>query len=253
MLSLFGDPGFDFGYTWPWTHGHLVLSVLFALPAALLRLRGFRWFSAALGFFAAWSLLGFLIIQFVFGFNRPLRLPVPEFLSSGKGLVLDVGAGSGRATIMVGQGRPAVRVVALDNFSAEYIRDSPKRLVENVRRAGMEGRVEVREADMRRIPAESGSFDAVVSSYAIDHLPRADIRPTLSEVSRVLREEGEFLLAVIHRDAWLLLTYGPLILHSFRPAHSWKLMLEDTGFVVQEMGTTPGSVHFLCRKRAARS
>jgi SAM-dependent methyltransferase len=240
---------FDFSYTWPWTHGHLVAAVLIALLAVLLRPRGPRWLFRALCFLAGWATAGFLIVQFAFAFNEPLRLPTTGFLTSDQGTVLDVGCGSGRATIMVGKARPSVRLVALDSFGAEYINgNSPSLLMQNVRLAGMEGRVEARTGDMRQIPAEAATFDGAVSTYAIDRLGRSERQQALSEVYRVLREGGEFLLAVINRDAWVFAAYGPLVLPASHRPDNWKAMLENVGFTVVATGTTPGSAHFLCRK-----
>jgi SAM-dependent methyltransferase len=240
---------FDFSYTWPWTHGHLVAAVLIALVAMLVKPRGPRWLFLALCLLAGWVTVGFLIVQFGFGFNEPLRLPTTGFLTSDKGTVLDVGCGSGRATIMVGRARPSVRLVALDSFSAEYISgNSPSLLLQNVRRAGMEGRIEALTGDMRRIPAAAATFDGAVSTYAIARLGRSERQQALSEVYRVLREGGEFLLAVINRDAWVFAAYGPLVLPASHRPDNWRAMLENVGFTVVATGTTPGSTHFLCRK-----
>ncbi len=240
---------YDFGYTWPWTHGHLVAAVVIALLAKLVKPRAPRWLFLALCLVAGWATAGFLIVHFAFGFDKPLRLPAAGFLASGKGTVLDVGCGSGRATIMVGEARPSVRLVALDNFSAEYISgNSPDLLMQNIRRAGMEERVQVRTGDMRQIPAEAASFDGAVSTYAIDRLGRSQRQQALSEVYRVLREDGEFLLAVINRDAWVFAAYGPLVLPASHRPDNWKAMLESVGFTVVATGNTPGSAHFLCKK-----
>ncbi|MFX8312614.1 class I SAM-dependent methyltransferase, partial [Acinetobacter baumannii] len=75
---------------------------------------------------------------------------------------------------------------------------------QNVKAAGIDqSRVRVIEADMRKIPAPDNTFNAVISSYAIDHLDRAGIKTALHEVNRVLAPGGDFLLMVIRADAWL--------------------------------------------------
>ena len=242
--------GYDFGYTWPWTHGHLVLACALAAAALLSRKWLWPWGSAVLFALAAWAIAGFLIVQLVFGFNRMLPMPTPRFLASGQGRVLDLGCGSGRATLMVGLARPAVQLSALDNFSAEYIRDNGEDLLRrNLRSGGIESRVQIVRADMRQIPASDGEFDGVVSTYAIDHLNREGSRRTLSEVSRVLKPGGEFLMMIIRADAWLKAAYGPLLIHQRRVGPGfWPGMLQDAGLRVIEEGVSPGSEYFLCRK-----
>jgi pimeloyl-ACP methyl ester carboxylesterase/SAM-dependent methyltransferase len=50
-------------------------------------------------------------------------------------------------------------------------------------------------ADMRRLPLASGSCAAVVSFYALHHLPRAELPAVLREFRRVLAADGELALA----------------------------------------------------------
>lgn len=45
-------------------------------------------------------------------------------------------------------------------------------------------------ADIRHLPIESESVDGVMSDYAIEHLPRADIEITLLEWVRIIKKGG---------------------------------------------------------------
>ena len=115
MLSL--SP-FDFGYPWWMTGGHAVPMVLLGIVAVL----GWRlaWRRAVVVLSAAiagWGLAGFVILNYVLAFGQPLPLPTTRFLPQGAGRVLDMGAGSGRATLMVLRNRPDTTVVALDIYS----------------------------------------------------------------------------------------------------------------------------------------
>jgi SAM-dependent methyltransferase len=242
---------YDFGYTWPWTHGHLVAACALALIAWFGRRRLPKWVTGLVAGLAVYAFAGFLVVQLVLGYNSPMTLPVDAFMAANTGEVLDIGCGSGRATIMVGQARPGIRLAALDNFSAQYIRNNGEDLLRrNLRAAGIkDDRVRVLRADMRKIPARDAEFDGVVSSYAIDHQSRAGIRQTLSEVNRVLKPGGEFLLLIINADAWLKFTYAPLLVHAhLGPGDPWRGLLEEAGFRIVERGHTPGSAHFLCRR-----
>jgi ubiquinone/menaquinone biosynthesis C-methylase UbiE len=102
---------------------------------------------------------------------------------------------------------------------------------------------------MRKLPFEANSFDAIVSSYAVDHLNRQGIKEALAEADRVLKPGGEFLLAVIGKDPWLQFTFGPLLMHSgTRGAEWWTSRLQEAGFQVTENGMRPATLYLLARK-----
>jgi SAM-dependent methyltransferase len=136
--------------------------------------------------------VGSLIVHRLMLANEPLVLPTQAFLPAGQGRVLDMGAGSGRSTLMVALGRPASRVTALDIYrGSEYgIGDNtPDRLIANARVAGVADRVDVKVGDMRQMPFDAGAFDAGVSAYAIDH-PRGDGAARARRAARVIRPRG---------------------------------------------------------------
>ncbi len=98
---------YDFGYEWPWTWGHVIGAVVFALAAYA----AWRVARPRLGLvFAAiglWAIAGAAIVNIVLGFSLPIPLPTTRFLEGGQGRVLDAGAGSGRSSLMVLLARPA--------------------------------------------------------------------------------------------------------------------------------------------------
>lgn len=244
---------YDFGYSWPWTYGHLVPAALFALAGFFAwKLKWRRWTLALFILLTLWSLAGLAIVQGPFRINRPLVLPTQSFLPSG-GRVLDAGAGSGRSALMVLLARPNSRVVALDLFNAEYIDDSLGRLRENARIAGVDQRLETQTGDMRAMPLPDASFDAAVSAYAIDHLRSADIDKGLAEVVRVLRPKGQFLLMTMDRDVWMRVAYPLFFAHTYygrtAAAERWRQRFAKAGLDVVEEGAAPGTLYILCRKR----
>jgi len=202
------------------------------------------------------------VVRFGLDINGRLPLPTPSFLASGSGKVLDMGAGSGRSSIMVLEGRPRTTVVALDKFGTEYVRHfgagesgeevidvGRRRLLANFRAAGVEQRASIQPGDMRKLPFDAATFDAVVSTYAIDHLDRGGVASALNEASRVLKPGGQFLLMVIAKDFWVNFTFGPLLLHVHtRSAARWVDLLHDAGFETIEKGRRPGAFYFLARK-----
>jgi cyclopropane fatty-acyl-phospholipid synthase-like methyltransferase len=156
---------------------------------------------------------------------------------------------------MVLEARPQTTVVALDLFAESYQRhfgtaqSGQERLLANLKAAGLEQRATIQTGDMRKLPFGAATFDAIVSTYAIDHLGRDGVTASLSEASRVLKPGGEFLMMVIAKDPWLKFTFGPMLLHSgTRSAERWTSLLRDAGFQMVEQGTRPATLYFLARK-----
>jgi ubiquinone/menaquinone biosynthesis C-methylase UbiE len=253
----------NFGYAWYWTFGHLAVTAI-ALPLLWL---GFarKWpklLLALLGAVTLWSLAAFATVQTRLNMNGRASLPTESFLPSGGGRVLDMGAGTGRSTLMVLEARPRAFVVALDSFSDQYVRhfgdrqdgkqvpdQGRDRLLENLHAAGVAERAGIQAGDMRQMPIASESFDAVVSAYAIDHLNRDGRTQALGEARRVLKPGGQFLLMVIAKDLWVKFTWGPLFMHTRLPGlDRWTGFLRDAGFQVVESGTRPATLYFLARK-----
>jgi SAM-dependent methyltransferase len=244
----------DFGYTWPWTHGHLVIVAVGLALLVVAWIRRWHWLpTLVLALVTVWAIAAFVVVQSVLRFNDLPTLPTPAYLASGTGRVLDLGAGSGRSSIMVLLERPKTTLVALDNFSATYIKDhGPDKLRANLRAAGVDARADVVSADMRTLPFPDASFDALVSTYAIDHLPRNDIPGALSEAARVVKPGGEFLLEIMYPDGWMRFAYGPFMMHGANAAQirtRWPSMMEQAGFRVVEQGTAPASFFMRAVKR----
>jgi ubiquinone/menaquinone biosynthesis C-methylase UbiE len=108
-----------------------------------------------------------------------------EWLPLGTLHVLDLGSGDGRLLGLVKLARPDSTSVALD-FSDTML----ERLGE---RFGRDRTVRVLAHDLTQpLPDTLGSFDAVVSSFAIHHLPHPRKRALYEEVFRLLRPGGVF-------------------------------------------------------------
>ncbi len=99
--------------------------------------------------------------------------------------VLDIGTGDGRLLALVSTARPGLRGVAIDV--------SPTMLTAARDRFGPSGRVEVIAHDIAQPLPAIGTFDAVVSSFAIHHCSDERKRELYREVFKLLEPGGIFL------------------------------------------------------------
>jgi SAM-dependent methyltransferase len=237
-----------------WQYGHIIPTAVFGLAAAVsFNHGGPGWLTIVCAVFSAWALSGFLVTQLKIRMNALLTLPTQRYLPDG-GRVLDIGCGSGRTSIMVADARPKCEVVALDNFSADYIEShGHDNTRANFRAVGVEDRISIQEGDMRELPFDNQHFDGAVSSYAIDHLDRADIHGVFCEINRVLKDDAQFLLMVIVPNIWTAITYGPMVHIGFPKRAYWRSAFEQTGFSIEEEGSYGGAAYFLARKTNASS
>lgn len=246
----------DFGYPWWLNYGHLMIAAV----AAVLLLLGYsrkwsKWPMRLLLALTVWSGAAFLVARVGLNVNSRAALPTPNFLASGAGRVLDMGAGTGRSAIMVLESRPQSTLVALDLFADSFERhfgrgENPQqRLLANLKAAGVDRRATIETGDMRKLPFEGAAFDAVVSSYAIDHLGRQGAVQALGEAARVVKPGGDFLLMVVANDRWAKFAFGPLLSHgATRDAAWWTARLKEAGFQVLEEGTKPATLYVLSRR-----
>src|ERR1039457_2514545 len=105
----------DFGYPWWLSYGHLALLAVFAAGLLLGYSRKWsKWPMIFLGVLTLWSTASFLFIRFGLDIDGRAPLPTQSFFRAGTGRVLDLGAGTGRSSIMVLASRPQATLVASD-------------------------------------------------------------------------------------------------------------------------------------------
>jgi SAM-dependent methyltransferase len=246
-MSIFS---YDFGYSWSVRYTMLVPLILAGGFAAFALWRSWsRWVIVPLALVALWAAVAVVVLNAML--NRPMSLPTERFMTAGSGRVLDVGAGSGRAAIGVLLARPQTTAMGVDIYSGYWGIDenTPERFMRNARIAGVAERAAARVGDMRELPFGNEEFDAVVSSYAIDHLRRDERPKAIAEVARVLKPNGEFLLMIIQVD-WKTWLVSPLLAH--HPSQNpepWRVLLKEQGFTLQEEGTAFTTLYFLANKQ----
>jgi ArsR family transcriptional regulator len=109
--------------------------------------------------------------------------------------VLDVGTGTG--FVAAGLAQRASRVIAIDNSAAMLDVAG-----DNVAQLGISN-VELREADLERLPLDDDSVDAAVANMVVHHAE--DPASMLAEMARVVRPGGQVAItdAVAHSYEWM--------------------------------------------------
>ncbi len=250
----------DFAYPWWLSYGHVALALAFGVVLAAAIYWSWRpWLRVAVGALTLWAVAGG-IIMLQFNARGVPALPAANFLrSSADARVLDIGAGTGRSSIMVLRERPNATLVALDQFGDSFERHfgangrPEDRLLANLRVAGVAARASIESGDMRALPFADHSFDAIVSAYAMDHVGSDGGRAALAEAHRVLAPGGEFLLMLVNNDAWMKIAFGPLLSHGgLRGPDWWRREAGAAGFAIVEEGTRPGTLYFVLGKFVPR-
>lgn len=105
-------------------------------------------------------------------------------------LVLDAGCGSGRHLRALAK-LPDLEIVGIDRNQSDLndaltgLRNMPDALTENFF---------VTRADIKNLPFESATFDCVICSEVLEHIPEHE--KALKELVRVLKPEGNIVVSV---------------------------------------------------------
>lgn len=100
--------------------------------------------------------------------------------------VLDLGCGDGRLAALVLAARPSVREIVAVDCSAPMLARARGRFRDD-------DRVSVRDWDLRSSLDPLGSFDLIVSGFAIHHLEDQRKQDLFGEVVRMLAPDGVFI------------------------------------------------------------
>jgi arsenite methyltransferase len=106
--------------------------------------------------------------------------------------VLDVGCGRGLMLIGAAKRLKTGRAFGVDTWSQEDLSgNSAEAAMANAKAEGVADRIRVENADARRLPYSTASYDVVLSSLAIHNLPSAaDREKAVLEMLRVLKPAG---------------------------------------------------------------
>jgi ubiquinone/menaquinone biosynthesis C-methylase UbiE len=114
----------------------------------------------------------------------------------GDEVVLDVGCGRGLLLIGAARHLTTGKAIGLDRWvTGALTGNRPEAALDNARLNGVLDRVEVKEGDVRQLPFDAASFDAVVSNFVVHEVNnRAERDQMLREMVRVLKPGGRLAL-----------------------------------------------------------
>jgi arsenite methyltransferase len=110
--------------------------------------------------------------------------------------VLDLGCGRGAVLLAAAKITPRGKAVGVDIWRADQTGNSAQATWANAHAEGVADRVELHTRDMTDLAFPDGSFDLVVSNFAIHNLAgNAARRSAIGEAVRVLRPGGRVVIA----------------------------------------------------------
>jgi SAM-dependent methyltransferase len=164
-----------------------------------------------------------------FGRERRFREAILDLVEPTPGdIVLDVGCGTGTLAAL------AKQRVGQDG-QVEGIDASPEMVaLANAKAASNGGDVQYQEAFAQALPFEDSTFDIVLCTMVLHHLPNGDRAEAIAETHRVLRPGGRLLVVDLAQTSGLLSALSPIALvHGRRgldTADQAKRLIEDRGF-----------------------
>jgi ubiquinone/menaquinone biosynthesis C-methylase UbiE len=155
--------------------------------------------------------------------------------TEGKTRLLEIGAGTGRDSLFFQEKGLTITAVDLSDEMVAFCRDK-----------GLDAQV----MDFYELKFDGGSFDAVYALNCLLHVPKADLPDVLTEIKRVLKPDGLFLMGVYggqnSEGIWEQDHYEP---KRFFSMYSDELLVQAVGqiFEIVDFHTVSmgeGSLHF---------
>jgi ubiquinone/menaquinone biosynthesis C-methylase UbiE len=238
---------FDYGWSLTWLNGFWVIgTILLAFSIFVYHyFTGFQLLGFALFLLSINLYLGSATIRASKNTDF-LTLPYVKFFPDNAENILDAGCGAGRTTITLSRIYNG-NIVSLDTFDSDYIEGGGNTLLaKNIRTAGIENRVKIVQGDITNTSFPDNCFDAVISTYMIDHLGNLKL-PCLKEINRILKPGGRLLMIVIVPN---LTSFAIANVFSFflTSRKKWKTYLEQSNFKLIEEADINGAAYFLIEK-----
>ncbi len=140
------------------------------------------------------------------------------------GIVVEIGAGSGRFLTRIGLENKNLSLIGIDFESAKMVRD-------NILKFNLNG-ISV-QADVYHLPIKSDSVDAVISGGFLEHFNREELDKILKESQRILKPNRLFYAEIVPKK---FSSCRPIILTQMGGYESsfskkkWKEILKNNGY-----------------------
>ncbi len=179
-----------------------ILGLLTLTASVVIYATGFGLFSIAFGIVGAWwsFCAALMVVSSKFGKFRIRDSLISRIAWRGDERVLDVGCGHGLLLVAAAKRLTTGRAVGIDIWSHDQGDNRPENTARNARIEGVADRVEIRDCDARQLAFPDESFDVVISSLALHHIPGDREREqAICEIMRVLRPGGQVAIYDIKR------------------------------------------------------
>ncbi len=219
----------NYGY-----YGLPILSIMTVI-IILISIIIFFLYSKIFGFilicFGLYVLISYLISQILIhkidkkDFNDILKIEGNEY-------VLDVGCGLGRMTIMIAKNLKDGKVVGIDIWDKKQLwSNTPEKAYLNAYIEGVREKVEFKYGDVFQIPFPDNTFDLVTCSGLLNNL-KGDERKirALSEIRRVLKPDGKFLLIEPLKSLRMFFAFTPFAYGQIIKKEKLVVLLENSRF-----------------------
>lgn len=143
------------------------------------------------------TVLGASMIAYAARGKRRLRdWMLNRIVWRGDETVLDIGAGRGLMAVGAAKRVPRGRVIAVDIWRDEDLSNNGVAgLVSNAQAEGVADRIEIHDADARKIELPDASIDVIVSVLCIHNIePASERARALDEIVRLLKPGGRALI-----------------------------------------------------------
>jgi SAM-dependent methyltransferase len=243
---------YDFGWGFAWRWGFLIGGILFLALSigALITTKSLYILAGFLFLVALQLLMGDFALRFIHKIDAELVLPYVNWLTSDDDLVLDAGCGSGRTSIAVSKILNNGKIIAVDKFDAPYIGDGGKRLLEqNLKVANIRDKVDIQTHDLTNLTFEKEVFDAVVSTYVLDHMGNDQLKG-LKEINRVLKKNGRLLMMIMLPNSFTMMIFNIISVLKLTSHKGWNQLIKEANFKCIDDGDINGGHYFLLEKAA---
>lgn len=140
----------------------------------------------------------------------------------GKRTVLDLGCGLGRHSILFSKYGFDVTAVDLSETAIQHTEKAMK---------GQNLKLNIQKADMKDLPFEDETFDAIWSYMVISHTDTNGFKDTLKEIKRVSKDNTSIFITLCSKETW-----------SFKEAGYPKV--DENSIIKTDEGPEKGIVHF---------